>query len=216
VRHETPWGTWDPLTPARMGELLAEFGVQWWICGGYAIEAFVGRAFREHEDFDFGIIRDDQLAVQRHLASWDLQAADPPGTLRPWVPGEFLGELLGEGIHTAWARRSAGEPWEFQVMFDEAVGAEWVYRRDPRVRRPLDTLTFERDGLPYLAPEVQLLYKSKGRRPKDEVDFATTTPLLSTEQREWLRAALALSDPQNPWLSRLVPVDQPRGSVPRA
>jgi hypothetical protein len=203
-RHETPWGTWDPLTPTQMGEMLAGLDVRWWICGGYAIEAFVGHPFREHEDFDFGVIRADQLAVQRHLAAWDLQAADPPGTLRAWLPGEVLTEFLGEGVHTAWARRATAEPWEFQVMLDEAVDGHWVYRRDPRVRRPLETLTWRHpDGLPYLAPEVQLLYKSKGRRPKDEVDFTAAAPLLSADQREWLTAALALTDPGNPWLAAL-------------
>src|SRR5688572_30777910 len=144
ARHETPWGRWDPLTPGQMDALLAGIGVRWWVCGGYAIEAFVGRAFREHEDFDFGVVRADQLAVQRHLAGWDLQAADPPGTLRPWLPGEFL----GEGITTAWARREPGEPWEFQVMFDETEAGEWVFRRDPRIRRPLGTLTWQHDHGP--------------------------------------------------------------------
>lgn len=201
MRHETPWGVWDPLTPPKMGELLIGLDVRWWICGGYTIEAFVGRAFREHADFDFGVVRADQLAVQRHLAGWDLHAADPPGTLRPWLPGEFL----GEGITTAWARRASGEPWEFQVMFDEAADGQWVYRRDPRVRRPLDTLTWELDGLPFMRPEVQLLYKSKGLREKDEVDFKAAAPLLSADQREWLRVALELSHRGHPWIERLSP-----------
>jgi hypothetical protein len=200
VRHENPWGVWDPLTPAKAGELLAGLDIRWWICGGYAIEAFVGRELRAHEDFDCGIVRADQLAVQRYLEHWDLQAADPPGTLRPWLPGEHL----GEDIHTAWARRAPGEPWEFQVMFDEADRGDWVYRRDPRVRRPLDALTWQHDdGLAYLAAEVQLLYKSKGRREKDEVDFEAAALLLSRDRRAWLRGALELSDPEHPWIERL-------------
>jgi hypothetical protein len=182
-----------------MGEILTGLGVRWWICGGYAIEAFVGRPFREHEDFDFGVVRADQLAVQRHLADWDLQAADPPGTLRPWLTDE----LLGEGITTAWARREPGEPWKFQVMFDETEGDEWVYRRDARVRRSLDSLVWERDGLPYLAPEVQLLYKSKGLRDKDIEDFEATLPLLSGEQRAWLLDALGVAHPGHAWTGRL-------------
>jgi hypothetical protein len=199
MRHETPWGVWDPLTPTQAGALLAALDVRWWICGGYAIEAFVGRELREHEDFDFGIVRADQLAVQRYLCDWDFHAADPPGTLRPWGRGEFL----GEDIHTAWARRRPDEPWRFQVMFDKAAGDDWVYRRDPRVRRKLDSLVWRDDGLPYIAPEVQLLYKSKGRRAKDLVDFEAAAPLLSGEQRDWLRAALEVSDPGNPWNERL-------------
>ncbi len=43
------------------------------------------------------------------------------------------------------------------------------FRRDPRIRRPVGTLTWERDGLRHLAPEVQLLYKAKEPRARDEV-----------------------------------------------
>ncbi len=190
---------WDPITPAIAAELLSGLPVRWWICGGYAIDAFVGRALREHGDFDVGVLRRDQLAVQEHLRDWDLQAADPPGTLRPWAPGEFL----GEHVHTAWARRARGKPWEVQVMFDEALDGDWTFRRDPRVRRKVEFLTWEKDGLRFLAPEVQLLYKSKGLREKDHADFDAAELLLSGEQREWLRQALETVDPGHTWLATL-------------
>ncbi len=48
-------------------------------------------------------------------------------------------------------------------------------------------------GLPFLAPEIQLLYKSSPtNRPKDERDFAHALPSLSTVQRQWLAANLEL------------------------
>jgi hypothetical protein len=53
--------------------------------------------------------RPDQLQVQRALHGWEWQAADPPGTLRPWRPGEYL----RAGIHDIWCRprpRSALPP----------------------------------------------------------------------------------------------------------
>ena len=53
---------------------------------------------------------------------------------------------------------------------------------------------------PVLAPEVQLLYKSKSLRPRDEHDFANTLPLLNQERREWLAAALVLTRSDHPWL----------------
>jgi hypothetical protein len=59
------------------------------------------------------------------------------------------------------------------------------------------------DGIPYLVPEIQLLYKAKGLRPKDEADFRQTLPALSLEQRDWLREALLQAHPQHPWLGRL-------------
>jgi hypothetical protein len=58
-------------------------------------------------------------------------------------------------------REPAG-PWVLQLMVDDTDGEEWVYRRDPRIRRAVSTLAgpTSTDQLLVLAPEVQLLYKS--------------------------------------------------------
>jgi hypothetical protein len=64
-------------------------------------------------------------------------------------------------------------------------------------------VVFERDGIRYLVPEVQLLFKSKGMRPKDEHDFADAIPLLDRDQQAWLRDALQLMSPGHPWLTQL-------------
>jgi hypothetical protein len=43
---------------------------------------------------------------------------------------------------------------------------------------------------PVLSPDIQLLYKSKGLRPKDVADFRAVLPWLLAGEREWLRTAL--------------------------
>ena len=90
-------------------------------------------------------------------------------------------------------------------MIDDTDGEEWVYRRDPRMRRPITSLagpaSDERRAV--LAPEVQLLQKSKGRRLKDEADFGMAAPLLSTPARSWLRDALDLVSPGHDWAAAL-------------
>ena len=90
-------------------------------------------------------------------------------------------------------------------MVDDAPDGVWRYRRDPRVARPVDEL----DGpastpqMRVLAPEVQLLQKSKGLRAEDEADFAAVVPVLDAERRAWLASALALASPGHPWLGAL-------------
>ncbi|MEV6865530.1 amino acid transporter [Streptosporangium subroseum] len=189
---ETPW------EPAPLVEVVALFqgmDAPWWIGGGYAIELAVGRAYREHADIDIGLLRRDQLAARHLLADWDCHAADPPGMLRPWP----IDEVLPGEVHDIWVREHAGGPWRFQLMLDEADGDEWVYRRDGRIRRPLASLTVAEDGFRRLAPEIQLLYKAKGRRAKDEVDFAEVLPVLTGAQRRWLEEALAIEHGTHPW-----------------
>jgi hypothetical protein len=58
------------------------------------------------------------------------------------------------------------------------------------------------DGVTYLAPEIQLFYKAKGLRPKDEQDFEKTLPILTGPQRTWLRDAIVLTHGDHPWLAR--------------
>jgi GNAT superfamily N-acetyltransferase len=186
---------------ARGGTALGPQAAPWWIAGGWALDLFLGYESRPHADTDVLVLRRDQSAVHQALSGWDLHAADPPGALRPWESGEELPVC----VHDVWCRASAGAPWALQVMLAEAVGDAWVYRRDRRVRVPLAALgRVSPDGLPYLAPEVQLLHKARPiSRPKDVADFAAVAPRLPADRRAWLRDALVLCAPAHPWLAWL-------------
>lgn len=193
-------GAWDPLTPAGIAALFGECDAPWWIAGGYAIDAFVRRFDRRpHGDIDVGLLARDQHAVRSCLPGWDFHCADPPGTLRPWRRAEFL----REPIHDVWVRESRSQPWRLALVLNPDVSGVWVYRRDERIRRPLSELVWRSDGIPFLAPEVQLLFKSKTIRPKDEQDFADCARLLDLRQAGWLRDALRLIDPTHVWLRLL-------------
>ena len=54
-----------------------------------------------------------------------------------------------------------------------------------------------------LSPDVQLLYKSKGRRDKDIADFEAVRPYLSPDECTWLRTTLNAVAPGHPWASDL-------------
>lgn len=89
-------------------------------------------------------------------------------------------------------------------MIADTTDDQWLFRRNGRIRRPLAMVGHRtNDGLPYLALEMQLLYKAKALRPKDEVDFARTLPSLDREQRQWLAQSLALVHPEHSWLTQL-------------
>lgn len=97
-------------------------------------------------------------------------------------------------------------------MLDNACAGDWVSRRDHRVRRPVSSLgSVTADGIPFLAPEIQLFYKARSRRPKDDVDFAVALPILTQSQRHWLGDALRLADgAEHAWLGRLQDPASPR------
>jgi hypothetical protein len=108
-----------------------------------------------------------------------------------------------EELHQTWGRDSSGR-WRLDAMQEPWDGDEWVFRRDPRIRRPLaDAIEIDFRGIPYLAPEIVLLFKARARRAKDEADFALTLPSLTAERGEWLRQALLTAQPGHEWISRL-------------
>ena len=194
-------GPWDPMRPDGA---VAEFGtwrVAWWVAGGWAIDLIVGQQSREHGDFDVLVLRRDQAVVREYLSAWDVHAADPPGRLRPWL----VGETLPLAVHDVWCRRTPSSPWAFQLMIDDTDNDDWLFRRDNRVRRPIQSLTGRAStiGCPALSPEVQLLYKSKGLRDKDVADFRAVLLHLTGGERRWLRTALETVSPGHPWISEL-------------
>jgi aminoglycoside-2''-adenylyltransferase len=190
-------GSWEPATPDEVAELFSAHA-PWWLAGGYAIELAVGHAFREHGDIDVLLLRRDQLAAQWVLAGWEWWAADPPGALRPWLPGE----VLGTEVHDIWCRPGPDQPWRIQVMLDESDGDDWVSHRNPGIRRPVAEIG-QTGPIPHLKPEIQLFYKAKNHRPKDDLDFATTLPLLHQHQRTWLSKAITGTYGPHPWLGAI-------------
>jgi len=189
------------MVPAEVADLLGRATCPWWIAGGWAIDLYVGRQTRAHDDIDVLILRDDQVAVQQALHGWDLHAADPPGSLRKWRAGD----VLPVGVHDIWCRRTPTSPWSLQIMIDDASDGVWKYRRDARIERPVGELDGNAcNGDPrVLAPEVQLLQKSASPRPKDEADFLAMNELLGPDQRQWLLRSLALTSPNHHWLTQL-------------
>jgi hypothetical protein len=201
TQHVDTSGGFEPATPEEVAAIFAGCGVPWWIAGGYAIEFAVGRPLRAHDDIDVLMLRRYQSQARTVLATWDLWAADPPGTLRPWRPNEWL----PGAVHDVWCRPKPDAPWRLQIMFDESDGDVWFSRRNPDVRRPLEVVgRVGPQGIPYIAPEIQFFYKAKEPRPKDESDFQVVVPELDSSQRRWLREAIRRTyGPGHAWLEQL-------------
>ncbi|MCL2528508.1 MAG: hypothetical protein FWE42_08840, partial [Defluviitaleaceae bacterium] len=99
-----------------------------------------------------------------------------------------------------------------ELAFDTMDGNDYVAQESPRIARPLDKAILHRDGIPYLAPEIILFYKS-GRnssenayaKPRTEIDFKAVMPMLSEESRKWLLDSIKVTYPDGyGWLEGLL------------
>ena len=185
--------TWEPITVVEAAGVFEPLAIPWWVAGGEAIDLFVGRATRAHGDIDIAILRRDTHRLHALRDDWDVHIAHD-GKLIPWDSGP-----LADDMHQFWVRKHGAKAWAFEVLLEYTDGDGWLYRRDNRVRRRVGTIgRFSSTGVPFLAPEICLLYKAN--RPdveRNAIDFEIAAPLLSVEARRWLREAIAI------WIRRI-------------
>ncbi|MEC5396333.1 nucleotidyltransferase domain-containing protein [Uliginosibacterium sp. H1] len=168
----------------------------WWIAGGWAIDLHLGRQTRAHADLDIAALRRDQPEIQRLFADWSLHKV-VGGALQPWRNTESL----LPPIHEIHGKR--GEV-ALELLLNESDGDNWIFRRMPAISMPLSQVgRHTASGLPYLCPEIVLLFKAKTPRQHDVDDFQLTAPTLDTTSRQWLVSALEACHPEHDWLSRL-------------
>ena len=188
---------WDPWPPRVLADRLAGVEVPWYVAGGWALDLFRGARTRAHDDLEIAVPAGRFAEVVAYFPDCDFHVV---GDGRA-VP--LSAEALRAHYQTwAWQREAA--VWRFDVFREPHDDDTWICRRDPRIRRPYaDLIRRSADGVPYLSPEVVLLFKAKAVRDKDRVDFDGTVALLSPEQRRWLDDALGLVHPEHQWRSRL-------------
>lgn len=191
-------GPWRTMHPREAAALLRGLRSRWWIAGGWALDLFIGRQSRPHRDLDIGILRGaapDAIAALPELEFFE--ASD--GTLQ----GPLTGAPRGD-VNSLWGRSRAGGEWVLELMLDECDADQWVFRRARAIRRSFErAVRRDPERIPYLAPEIQLLYKAGRMREQDRADFAHVAPHLEGEPRAWLLAALSMLEPTHPWLARL-------------
>ena len=159
----------------------------------------MGAQSRSHGDLDVGILRRDAPAVIAALPDWEFFEAKD-GTLTALSAGA----APRMSVNSLWGRPKDTASWKLELMLDEGADGLWIYRRNPEIQRPFVTaIKRAPDGLRYLAPEIQLLYKARHCRSLDHADFNLVTPRLEPQALAWLRDALSRTDPGHTWLQAI-------------
>jgi hypothetical protein len=189
---------WDAWRPEQIADLLAAVELPWAVAAGWAIDLFLGGGHRAHGDLEIAVPRPRFGELLPVLDGFELWV--PVGDGKNLMPFDPDSES-----HQTWARDPATEFWRFDVFREPADGDTWICRRDERLRmRYSELIRHTPDGIPYVRPDVTLLFKARhSAEDKNEADFAAALPLLSAAERTWLRDALALVHPGHEWATRL-------------
>jgi hypothetical protein len=190
VGDDTPWAPWSPNEVASR---LSGSPARWYVVAGWAVDLFLGRQTRAHHDIEIGVARDDFPVLRSVFSEFEF---DVVGSGRRWP---LSSSAFDEHFQT-WLRDADTGEYHLDVFRDPHEGQEWICRRDTRIRLPYDEVVrVTETGIPYMSPEIVLLFKAKHLREKDQLDFNELLPLLNEQQIEWLRSSLELVHPDHPW-----------------
>jgi hypothetical protein len=179
----------------EFGDTMRGYPSWWGVAGGWAIDLYLGKKTREHEDLEVVALRRDQAALHAQLQRRAPSLIHPgdPVRFEPWDGSPFPEAVIQLRL-----------PGGFDVLLTPAEGDRWICRRHEATRLPLEHVVRPTaSGVPALAPEVVLLFKAKRVEQKDESDFRNALPALDPEARKWLREMIGRLYPGHAWLARL-------------
>jgi len=183
-------------TPGDVARRLVGVVTPWYVAAGWALDLFRGVQTREHGDIEIAVPAAGFPEVRDRFPGYVFDGA---GSGCIWE--DASSEVLA-AVHQTWLREPATGNYLLDVFREPHDGDTWVCRRDATIRLPYsDIIQFSQDGIPYLAPELVLLFKAKHVRPKDQADFDETLPHMTSAQRATLADLLDRVHPGHPWLA---------------
>lgn len=191
-------------TPVEVTARLEGVPVPWYVAGGWAIDLFAGGQTREHGDLEIAVpaARFPEIRARFPEYAFDVVASGRIWELTPEVSAL---------THQTWLRDPSTGDYRVDVFREPHEGPTWICRRDPSIRLPYTSVIRRTpDGIPYLAPELVLLFKAKAVRPKDQQDFDGALPLLDGSARRTLATLLDRVHPGHDWLVDLRPGGRPQ------
>lgn len=188
---EPPWEPWQPADIAR---LLRGLEVPWYVAGGWAVDLFHGRQTREHGDLEIAVPAPDFGAVRDALPGYTFEVAGS-GLLWPLASPAF------DLMHQVWVSDPATGAYRLDIFREPQRDGMWVCRRDQGIEMPYQQIIRRTpDGIPYLVPEIALLFKAKhSALAKNQADFDASLALLDDAALGWLERALQRVHPGHAW-----------------
>jgi len=168
----------------RVKTIMDKFGYPWFVAGGWAIDLFLNRETREHEDIEIGIYRKNQMQLYRYFPKQKKYYVDNRSSLGKHERHEWNKEYLRSPIYEAYVEYDG---LEIEALLNEKDEDEWVYRLNEKIRLGEEkAILYDERGIPYLCPEIVSLYKATHMRDKDMLDISNASEKMSESQKKWL------------------------------
>jgi hypothetical protein len=193
--------------------ILANKGFAYAFCGGYAIDLFLGYESRKHGDLDVSVYWKDRNSLISFMHFLGFSVYEMLGEGKAHLITDIADQKrVKRNIFCCMDDcelvyiRNTGEKDIFLIdfhhigqsklnfiefIFDDKSDHDFLYARNHNIKRKLEDAILRREGIPYLAPELCLLYKSTDTGKEGyQQDYDLAIPHMNRNQIEWLNAAL--------------------------
>lgn len=204
--------------------LLLQGGFEYAYCGGQAIDLFLGYESRKHGDIDICAYWPERDKIISFMQSRGFEVYEMLGggkthritdigeqmylkrnifcfrdgcPLVKLYPTDETDIFLLDFLHVGQTE------FDFiELLFNDRSETHFEYARDREIKRELSKAILSADSVPYLSPEICLLYKSTDiEREGYQQDYELAYAAMSSEQKEWLDSALKKLNPHgHKWL----------------
>lgn len=185
-------------SPGQVAQHLAGITTPWCVAAGWALDLFLGTQTRPHGDIEIAVPAAAFPEVRGRFPGY---AFDAVGSGRIWA--DAAPDVLA-ATHQTWLRDRTTGNYLLDVFREPHDGETWICRRDETIRLPYSQIIHHTPGgIPYLAPELVLLFKAKRALAKDQADFDAAIPRMTAAQRQALAELLSRVHPGHRWLASL-------------
>lgn len=207
--------------------LLKNGGFEYAVCGGFAIELFLDKSIRKHGDIDISAFWHDRDKIILYMRSLDFDIYEPCGNrichhitdvsnqvkakrnlfcIKPDSNfAVFFPQDEKDMCRIEFDGNGQTKSDFVEIIFNDTNGGNFLYARNNEISLPLDKAIMNRNGIPYLAPELVLLYKSTDiEREGYQADYDAAMQKMNTGQKNWLKKALQKMYPSgHEWLKEI-------------
>jgi len=207
----------------KLNNFMTDIEVDYAICGGHAIDLFLGRNTRPHKDLDVAVFWESRDKIIQYLLNEGWEIYEPIGTAYLHkINSVECQKRIKENI---WCVRPDNRHYKFtehennlyavdfgnseqtefdyiEFLFNTRNEGCFLYSRNKDIAVCLDDAIFKANDTPYLAPEIVLLYKSTAIDNIDyQMDYDNASLKMNDKQLTWLKKSLAVMFPNgHKWL----------------
>lgn len=208
-----------------VNHMLKNKNFEYAFCGGYAIDLFLGQITRKHGDIDVLAYWKDRDAIIEYMWTLGFEVYEMIGggqahritnvnnqmkLKRNIVAVNNCGFVRFEPFESAdvgnidFLSVEQTEPNFIEFLFNDKTETDFLYARDRHVKRSLDKTILFNNEIPYLAPEICLLYKSTDTdRAGYQHDYDFAIKAMNCDQKDWLNNSLKHMFPAgHKWIER--------------